>query len=124
MFYESRLQDNHLVIPSVLQGLRALVSSHPQPTVLGCIPQQCQGGATPGYGLEHCVEQGLAGLSAHMAALPCLLSSALPLVEELETGNCFDFLPCVEYWGKDSLATMESSTDDGHIILFCLGRGW
>lgn len=26
LFYENRLQDHHLVIPSVLQGLRALVS--------------------------------------------------------------------------------------------------
>uniref|UniRef100_A0A8C3GNH3 MMS19 nucleotide excision repair protein n=1 Tax=Cairina moschata TaxID=8855 RepID=A0A8C3GNH3_CAIMO len=29
LFYENRLQDHHLVIPSVLQGLRALVSSSP-----------------------------------------------------------------------------------------------
>lgn len=29
LFYENRLQDHHLVIPSVLQGLRALVSSCP-----------------------------------------------------------------------------------------------
>ena len=27
LFYENRLKDHHLVIPSVLQGLRALVSS-------------------------------------------------------------------------------------------------
>lgn len=95
LFYESRLQDHHLVIPSVLQGLRALVSSHPQATVLGCIPEQCQGRATPGYGLEQCVKQGLAGLSAHLAMLPSLLSSAVPLVEEPGTGDCLDFLPCV-----------------------------
>lgn len=29
LFYENRLQDHHLVIPSVLQGLRALVSLCP-----------------------------------------------------------------------------------------------
>lgn len=96
LFYESRLQDHHLVIPSVLQGLRALVSSHPQPAVLACTPEQCQGGPTPRCGLEQCVEQGLAGLSAHLAALPCLLCCpAVSLVEEPGRGDCLDFLPCV-----------------------------
>lgn len=76
-----------------------------------------------GMGLEHCVKQGLAGLSAHLATLPCLLSSAVLLVEEPGTGDCLDFLPCVGYWGKDSLSTLGSSTDDGCLILFCLGKG-
>lgn len=34
-------------------------------------------------------------LSAHLATLPYLLSSAVPLEEELGTGDSLDFLPCV-----------------------------
>jgi len=76
LFYENRLQDHHVVIPSVLQGLRALVSS--RPPALGCAAERCQEGATPGYRLEQHVKQGPAGLPAPARWL-CPISSVLLL---------------------------------------------
>lgn len=47
LFYENRLQDHHLVIPSVLQGLRALVSLCP--AAPGHAPEWFLGDVTLGH---------------------------------------------------------------------------
>lgn len=65
------------MIPSVLQGLRALVSSHPQPTVLGCTAEQGQGGATPGYAWSSVASR--AWLSCQPIWQHCPVSSVLLL---------------------------------------------
>ena len=95
LFYENRLQDHHLVIPSVLQGLRALVSLRPPARsagmrsrmVLGRCNTWVQDGAAcragPGWAVSSC-----------LVALPCVLRApAVPLAEGQGRGDCLDFLP-------------------------------
>lgn len=93
LFYENRLQDHHLMIPSVLQGLRALVSS--------CFPgSQCEDGCGVMLGGKR---NSWLWLRAACGAEPswAYSSVALPcLVLLLLQGSrgCHDFLV---FWGKD-----------------------
>lgn len=101
LFYENRLQDHHLVIPSVLQGLRALVSSR-SPGL------QCEDGCRVMLGGKWlgaaCGAEPSWAYSS--VALPCLV---LLLCLLQGSRGCHDFLL---FWGKDSLATLWDSTDD------------
>uniref|UniRef100_A0A8C4KA20 MMS19 nucleotide excision repair protein n=1 Tax=Dromaius novaehollandiae TaxID=8790 RepID=A0A8C4KA20_DRONO len=119
LFYENRLQDHHLVIPSVLQGLRALVSLRPpSPQLQGRAPEWDWEGATPGCRLEQCVKQSPAGLSApahHIVLSPLLLLCPLQHSRGVETALIF--CPIVV-----SLSTLGSRLGPPHYVL--MSRGW
>lgn len=95
LFYENRLQDHHLVIPSVLQGLRALVSLRPTVCSTGMHSRTVLGRCNTWVQVGAACRAGPSGaVTSCPVTLPYLLRDpAVFLAEGQGRGDCLD-LPC------------------------------